>query len=91
MLYLALPGIGELWPILVVLLLLFGAKKLPELARAMGSSINMFKKGLSDADKAEELEAAKQEKLEESSSSARAPEAAATPTSEREREGSTTQ
>jgi sec-independent protein translocase protein TatA len=56
MLYLGLPGIAELWPILVVLLLLFGAKKLPELARAMGSSINMFKKGLSEEAKAEQLE-----------------------------------
>jgi len=37
MLYLALPGIAELWPILVVLLLLFGAKQPPELARAMRS------------------------------------------------------
>lgn len=56
MLYLALPGIWEMVPILVVLLVLFGAKKLPELARAMGSSINMFKKGLADGDEgADEL------------------------------------
>ena len=38
-----------LW-ILVVLLLLFGGRKLPELARAMGTSITQFKKGLSEAD-----------------------------------------
>ena len=38
------------------MLVLFGAKKLPELARAMGSSVNQFKKGLSDENaKAEEL------------------------------------
>lgn len=42
------PGISELWPILIVVLVLFGAKKLPELARAMGSSVNQFKKGLSE-------------------------------------------
>ncbi len=50
MLFLAFgfPGLGELWPILVVVLVLFGAKKLPELARAMGSSVNQFKKGLAD-------------------------------------------
>ena len=50
MLFLAfgIPGIGELWPILIVVLVLFGAKKLPELARAMGSSVNQFKKGLSE-------------------------------------------
>ncbi|MEZ6013635.1 MAG: twin-arginine translocase TatA/TatE family subunit [Planctomycetota bacterium] len=39
-------GITELWPIAIVVLLLFGARKLPELAHAMGSSINQFKKGL---------------------------------------------
>jgi sec-independent protein translocase protein TatA len=31
-----------------VVLLLFGARKLPELARAMGSSITQFKKGLKE-------------------------------------------
>lgn len=54
--YLALPGFAELLPILLILVILFGAKKLPELARAMGSSINQFKKGLSEAgDEAERL------------------------------------
>lgn len=54
--YLALPGFAELLPILLILVVLFGAKKLPELARAMGSSINQFKKGLADAnDEAERL------------------------------------
>lgn len=48
MLNLALPGIGELWPILLIVLLLFGASKLPKLARAMGTSINQFKKGLGE-------------------------------------------
>ena len=49
MLFLAIPGILEFWPILIVVIVLFGAKKLPELARAMGSSVNQFKKGLGDA------------------------------------------
>ena len=48
MLYLAIPGPTELWVILGVLVLVFGARKLPELARAMGSSINQFKKGLKE-------------------------------------------
>ena len=48
MLYLALPGIAELWPVLIIVLVLFGARKLPELARAMGSSITQFKRGLKE-------------------------------------------
>ncbi len=38
-------GMGELIVILVIVLLLFGAKKLPEIARALGSSLKEFKKG----------------------------------------------
>ncbi len=45
---LAIPGFGELWPILLVVLVLFGGRKLPELARAMGTSITQFKQGLKD-------------------------------------------
>ena len=53
--YLAIPGITEMWPILVLVLVFFGAKKLPGLARAMGSSVTQFKKGLQDEPGAEEL------------------------------------
>lgn len=42
-------GWQEILLLLVILLLLFGAKKLPELARALGKSLNEFKKG-KDAD-----------------------------------------
>lgn len=50
----AMPQGGEWLIILVVALLLFGAKKLPDLASSMGKSVTNFKKGLKDADSAEE-------------------------------------
>lgn len=40
------PGLPELIVILVVVLLLFGAKKLPEMARSLGKSSREFKKGM---------------------------------------------
>ena len=42
-------GPGPEWiVVLVVLVLLFGAKKLPELARSLGTSMSEFKKGMSE-------------------------------------------
>ena len=41
-------GFGEWVVILAVALLLFGSKKLPELARALGRSVNEYKRGLAD-------------------------------------------
>lgn len=38
-------GMTQLILILVVLILLFGSKKIPDLARALGKSIGEFKKG----------------------------------------------
>ncbi|MDO4712330.1 MAG: twin-arginine translocase TatA/TatE family subunit [Candidatus Saccharibacteria bacterium] len=46
-------GLPELIVILVVLLLLFGAKRLPELARSIGSSAKELKGALRDDDKAD--------------------------------------
>lgn len=40
-----MPGIGEIGIIVLALVLLFGARKLPELARALGASLKEFKKG----------------------------------------------
>jgi sec-independent protein translocase protein TatA len=42
----------EILLILVAVLLLFGAKRLPEIGASFGKSIKAFKPGLSDADKA---------------------------------------
>jgi sec-independent protein translocase protein TatA len=52
-----LQGIGapELIIILVIVLLLFGAKKLPEMARSLGKSQREFKKGMREgAEEADE-------------------------------------
>jgi sec-independent protein translocase protein TatA len=38
-------GLGEIGIIVVILLLLFGAKRIPQMARALGSSIGEFKRG----------------------------------------------
>lgn len=39
-------GGTELLVILLIVVLLFGARKLPELAHSMGSSVQAFKKGM---------------------------------------------
>jgi len=39
-------GVLEILVILLIILILFGSKKLPELSRALGESIKEFKKGL---------------------------------------------
>jgi len=45
---------GEWLIILVVVLLLFGARKLPELARSLGASAKEFRKGVSEGASEEE-------------------------------------
>ncbi len=41
-------GTGEILIILFIILLLFGAKKLPELAKGLGKGVNEFKKASSE-------------------------------------------
>lgn len=43
-------GLPELLLILGIVLLLFGSKKLPELAKSLGKAQREFKKGVRDAD-----------------------------------------
>ena len=47
-------GAPELLIILAVVLLIFGSKKLPELARGMGRATKEFRKGLQDSSDAAE-------------------------------------
>ncbi len=43
-------GATEMWIIGAVVLLFFGGRKLPALARSMGSSITQFKAGLKEGE-----------------------------------------
>jgi sec-independent protein translocase protein TatA len=54
-------GYQELLLILVIVLILFGASRLPELARSLGSSVKEFKKGVTEAQRDESTAAAKKE------------------------------
>jgi sec-independent protein translocase protein TatA len=47
-------GLIEIFWILVILLLLFGAKRLPQIAKSLGESIKEFKKGVLDKKDKEE-------------------------------------
>ena len=49
--YMHLPGPMELLLIFLVVLLLFGAKKIPEIARGLGQGIREFKKTFSEITK----------------------------------------
>jgi sec-independent protein translocase protein TatA len=49
-------GLPEILLILAVVLLLFGAKKLPEMARSLGRSSTEFKKGLKEGHTDEQAE-----------------------------------
>ena len=43
-----MPGPLEILVVLLVILLLFGAKRLPEIGKALGQGIREFKKSLKD-------------------------------------------
>lgn len=46
-----MPGPQELILILLIVLVLFGASKLPQLGRGLGQGIRNFKRGLNDGDR----------------------------------------
>ena len=56
-------GWGELTLILLIVLLLFGAKKLPEVARSVGKALGELKKGMKETKK--ELEEEEEKKDED--------------------------
>lgn len=45
-----MPGMPEMLIILAIVVLLFGAKKIPDLAKGMGRGIKDFKKAIKDDD-----------------------------------------
>ena len=46
-------GLTEILIILLVIILLFGAKRIPDLARSLGKSISEFKKGRKEGNEIE--------------------------------------
>ncbi len=63
-----MPSMPELLVILAIVVLLFGAKKIPELAKGMGSGIRNFKKAMKEDEEEELAAAAKAEKQVEQKS-----------------------
>jgi sec-independent protein translocase protein TatA len=56
-------GTQELLIILVLVMIIFGAGKLPQVGSSLGKGLRNFKKGMNDADE-EEIEEAKVEEIE---------------------------
>ncbi len=48
-------GLPELLVILVIILVLFGASRLPGIAKSLGSSAKEFRKGLEDGEDADDV------------------------------------
>jgi sec-independent protein translocase protein TatA len=43
-------GAGEIIPIVLIILLLFGGKKIPELMKGIGKGVKSFKDGMNDVE-----------------------------------------
>lgn len=50
-----MPGGWELIAIIIVIVLLFGGKKIPELAKGLGKGIKDFKKAVNDEEETKEV------------------------------------
>ena len=60
-------GWGQILVVLCLILLLFGGKRLPELARSLGQAVNEFKRGLNQEDKDFKTDPGAKDKKDESS------------------------
>jgi len=63
-LLLSLPGLPEILGIGLILLLIFGGKKIPELMRGLGKGINEFKKGVKDIEEEVKKDPEKSENID---------------------------
>ncbi len=66
-----MPGGWELVLIVGVVLLLFGGKKIPELAKGLGKGIKDFKKAVNEDDEVSEVKKEIESKAEEAATSAK--------------------
>jgi len=60
-----MPGGWELFAIILVIVLLFGGKKIPELAKGLGKGIKDFKKAVNEEDEPKEVAKKETKELEE--------------------------
>jgi sec-independent protein translocase protein TatA len=75
----------EIALIALILVLLFSAKRIPELGRYLGSGIREFKDAITESDKDEQEQVESPERIDLSSTAAPASEAAETPPPKAER------
>ncbi|MBS7286454.1 MAG: twin-arginine translocase TatA/TatE family subunit [Kiritimatiellae bacterium] len=59
------PGLWQILIVVAIIAILFGAKKIPELARSIGKAKGEFKKGLVEGEQEEAAAEKEQEKKEE--------------------------